>query len=254
MVQLEYEVIKPGDEDPDPVFDYPAEGEDDREEVLFATLFLLGLAGIYEKYKDKNANYVLKNVDKDLDTLLKEWETHADKLDDLFSTQSSKTLLDAGILQDNLNKVKLPHTINEVVLEQRTTLRGIIEELRSGLKAKAYYLKSRVAEELYNPKSNFRRAVRRTRWTTQNGFRLTLEKSKRAAQIFLYGDPLAYWITKGDTRVCFHCLMLEGESPMPLSQMPYTPLHLRCRCRVVLAKDLDLTDEAVQLTLYQYDR
>jgi hypothetical protein len=251
--QLEYEVIKPGEEIPDPDFDYH-DNVDDKEEIFYASMFLVLLAGLYTQYKDKSPDYILKHVDKDTEQLFKDLEGKVDKLDDVFTNTTHKTLIDAGIPAENLPKARIKNTIKFGKLEQKSTIRGIVDELRNGLKSKAYFYKNRGITELYNIKSNFNQASKRLKNTVESGFRTTIEKAKREAQIFLYGDPLAYWVTMHDDRVCPYCQALERDSPMKLSQMPYSPLHNHCRCEVVMEKDLDLTKEAMKLTYYEYER
>jgi hypothetical protein len=250
---LEYEVVTPGDEIPDPDFDYP-DNVDDKEEIFYSSMFLILLAGLYTQYKDQTPEYVLKHVDKDTKQLFKDLDGKVDKLDELWKTQTGKTLLDAGIVPENLEKANVKYNIKHGVLEQRSTIRGIVDELRNGLKSKAHFYLNRGIEKLYDVKSNFNHASKRMKWTVESGYRHTLQKAKRAAQIFLYDDPLAYWVTMHDGRVCSYCLALERDSPMPLSKMPYNPLHNRCRCDVVLEKDINLTDEAMKLSYYEYER
>ena len=104
--------------------------------------------------------------------------------------------------QRTLPKARIKNTIKFGKLEQKSTIRGIVDELRNGLKSKAYFYKNRGITELYNIKSNFNQASKRLKNTVESGFRTTTEKAKREAQIFLYGDPLAYWVTMHDGRVC----------------------------------------------------
>lgn len=251
--QLEYEVVKPGEEIPDPDFDYP-NNVDDKEELFYASMFLILLAGLYTQYKGKSPEYILKHVDKDTEQLFKDLEGKVDKLDDVFTNTTHKTLIDAGIPAENLPKARIKNTIKFGKLEQKSTIRGIVDELRNGLKSKAYFYKNRGLTELYNIKSNFNQASKRLKTTVESGFRTTIEKAKREAQSFLYGDPMAYWTTMKDNRVCPYCQALERDSPMKLSQMPYCPLHNRCRCKIVMEKDLDLTEEAMKLSYYEYER
>ncbi len=256
MPQPEYEVIKPGDEIPEPDFTYTVknEGTGDKEEAFYASMFLILLAGLYTEYRDKSPEYILKNADKDLENLFKKFDGKLEKLDELYKTQTGKTLLEAGILPENLEKAKVEYTIKHGKLEQKSTVRSIVHELKQGIISKAHYYLNRGIKSLFNVKSNFRQASSRLKHTLENGFRSTIQKAKRAAKVFLYGDPLAYWVTMHDGRVCAYCMALERDSPMRLSQMPYEPLHLRCRCEVVLEKDLDLTEEAMKLSYYEYER
>lgn len=252
---LEYEVVKPGEEIPDPNFDYPIiDEEKDKEELLFALMFLIPLAGLYADYKDKTPEYVIRNVKKDTEQLHKDLDKKVDKLDELWKNQTNKTLLDAGIPKENLGKAKIKYNIKDGVLEQRSTVKGIVDELRNGLKSKAHFYLNRGINKLYNVKSNFSQASKRLKWQVESGFRHTVQKAKRAVQVFLYNDPLAYWVTKQDNRVCPYCRALERDSPMKLSKMPFCPLHNRCRCDIIMEENLDLTEEAMKLSYYEYER
>jgi len=236
--------VEPSNDTPEPDFTYDS---DDINEMIYVLLFLGAFSTLYQDYKGKDVDYAISNIEKDTKSLLKELTPKVDQLEEIFNQARDQVLLDTGILKDNLNKVKSELNVKEGILEQKTTLKGITSELSNNIKAKAHFLKNRAAEEIFNVKSNFNRAANRTKQMAGNGYQTTKAKAKRAAQIFLYDDPDAYWVTKRDGRVCPHCVRLEFESPMPLSKMPYTPLHLRCRCKVVLAKDLTMNEDAMEL-------
>jgi len=251
IVGTTYEVV-PKEDTPDPDFTYPS---DDKEEWIYAMLFLAAFGALYETYKDKGVDYAIANIEKDTRITLSALIKKPDKLNKTYRTVSDQVLVDAGILKENLKKAKLNGGIKDGILEQKETLKSITNELSSGIKAKAHFLKNRGSEEIFNVKSNFNRAAKRTKDMAQSGYRTTKEKAKRAAQIFLYGDPDAYWICLHDGRTCPKCLAIERDSPMPLSKMPMWPLHVKCgqRCEVRLAKDIseqEMTDNAIKLTYY----
>lgn len=271
-----YEIPNPEDiEDPD--FTYET---DDKDEEIYALSFLGALSLLFTKYKSKGTDYAINNVEKDVSNLRNTLTKGVDKLQNIFDKVASETMEKAGILKDNLSKVDLGKTIttsinsakstaksigssiksifkngNKIIAngidEQKSTVKGITDELANNIKSKAHFLKNRNAEQLFDVRSNFNRANKRLKQMAESGYNTTKHKATRHAQIFLYGDPLAYWITKGDKHVCIFCRALEDASPMPLSKMPYRPLHNGCRCDEKLAKDLNLVDEAVKLTHYQ---
>lgn len=236
------------EDSPDPDFTYET---DDQDEKIYALIFLGALATLFKKYKDKSADYVIKNVDSDVSNLRRSLTHSTTELEKVFDKVANKTLTDAGILKDNLGRVTLKYNVHDGVLEQKQTVQGVTDELKNNLKSKAYYLKNRNAESIFNVKSNFNRAAKRLKQMVWSGYQTAKKKAVRASQIFLYGDPLAYWITKNDNRVCLWCMALQKASPMPLSMMPFCPLHNKCRCDDKLAKDLELTDAAKLLTYYQ---
>jgi len=249
VVGTTYEVI-PENETPDPDFTYQSE---DKDELLYAMLFMGAFSGLYLQYKDKGTDYAIENIEKDTKSLLKTLTPETEQLKTVFKEASDKVLLDASILKSNLEKAKLKLNVTNGVLEQKQTLKSITNELSTNIKAKAYYLKNRGSEELFNVKSNFNRAAKRTKDMVESGYETSKQKGKRAAQIFLYNDPPAYWITKRDGRVCKYCIRLEFESPLPLSKLPYTPLHKKCRCKVELEDEIDMTADAITLTRYDLD-
>lgn len=249
VVGTTYEVV-PENETPEPDFTYQS---DDKEELLYAMLFMGAFSGLYIKYKDRGVDYAIQNIEKDTQSLLKTLTPETEQLKTVFREASEKVMVDAGILKTNLQKAKLKLNVTSGILEQKETLKSITNELSTNIKAKAYYLKNRGSEEIFNVKSNFNRAAKRTKSMVENGYQTSKEKGKRAAQIFLYNDPPAYWITKRDGRVCPHCVRLEFESPIQLSKMPYTPLHKKCRCKVLLEEDIKMEEDAMALTYYDLD-
>ena len=250
---------------------------DDKDLEKYTLLFLALFLGVFTKYQYKSADYAIAHIDEDIKKLNKSLLSEVDKLNKTYIENASKTLMDAGILKENISKVsleKIAQAIDENkpiptdliknksknvfntqkilkynLLEQKTKLEGITNELSSDIKSKAYFLKSRSADDIFDVKSNFRRAVERTKTMSESGFKNVKGKAVRHSQIFLYGDPDAYWVTAHDSRVCIFCRTVEAASPMPLSWMNFWPMHPKCgqRCRIVLVDDIQLTDLAMSL-------
>lgn len=243
-----YEIPKEG-EGTTPDFTYT---DGDKAEQEYGLLFLLLLADLYDKYKKyETVDYALRNITKDTRIIYTKLVQNTTKLKEIFNQTVENSLTSTGILQENIPKTNItPNIISNGLLEQKTTIKGITDELHNNILSKAYFLKNRNAETLFNIDSNFTRATRRVKQMAESGYNTTVAKAEREADIYKYGDPLAYWITKNDSRVCRWCRHLEAASPMPLSMLPYNPLHNKCRCRVKLADNLALTDRASALTTY----
>jgi hypothetical protein len=228
-----------------PDFEYKS---DDDEELLYAVAFMTALSLLFDKYKGQSADFVLKSIDGDIINLRNDLTRQIPRLEEIFNREAEAKLLSAGILYENLGKVKLESNIYNGIREQKETIKGITNELRDSLKSKAYFLKNRNSEALFDVNSNFRRAATRTKSMVESGFVNTKQKASRQADVFLYGDPLAQWVTAGDRRVCPFCRALEDAGPMPLSALPACPAHNRCRCDIVLERNLKMTDAALLLT------
>jgi hypothetical protein len=243
-----YNVPTPGSEE-DPDFTYET---DDKDEEIYALLFLGVLLKLYEdKYKGKNADAVLKRIDKDISDLNGKFNNNILKLNDLFENVARKQLLEAGILEDNIKKVKFDDDIKNRILEQKQTIKGILTELQTNLKATAYHLKDRKAEQLYDTKPKFSRAAKRLKQMIEAGYTNVQAKALRQVQIFLYDDPEARLVTAGDANVCADCRIEEKKGWVPLSQLKYVPLHNRCRCHIELKnKKPKMSDEAILLMYY----
>ena len=242
--------IEPTGEPPD--FTYDTKNENEK---LYALPIIGLLIPLFDKYENKSPDYAIKHISNDMIPLKKNMTTQIMKLELIFNNEVSTTLIEAGIVVDNIPKAKIkPTLIQNGVLEQKNTIQSIVSELETGITSKAFYLKNRGNESIFNVANNFRDAVRRTKSMIKTGYRTTVSKAKREAQVFLYGDPLADWITADDDNVCIYCEVIEDESPMPLSKMPIHPLHPHCgeRCKIEIRdeKELDLTQEAMDLTYY----
>lgn len=241
-----YEI--PASDNVEPDFTYQS---DDKDQDTYVLMFLVGLSTLFTKYEGKSPDFILSHADKDIKKLRTDLTGNVTELQTLFDETTKKYLTDAGILEENLPRVTLPDDIRYGILEQKQTIQGITDELRNNLKSKAYYLKNRGAEQVFSVKSNFDRASKRLKQMSESGFRTTKQKAIRSAQIFLYNDPMAYWVTRMDSRVCPFCRDLQNASPMQLSLLPLWPLHNKCRCDVKLEKDLKLTEQAQLLTHFQ---
>jgi hypothetical protein len=166
-----------------------------------------------------------------------------------------------SILNDTKKSISLAaDTIRDGLNEQISTLSSIASQLKHGLKSKAYYLKNRKTEQLFNPNTNFKTAFNRLKTTVESGFVSTQNHAVRKAAIFLFGDPEVGLVTKGDSRVCKWCLAIEAQGFMKLSEMPFVPIHNHCRCVIKTRAEIEgqsmeeqmmqLTQEAMALTYY----
>lgn len=95
------------DENQELSFEYTT---DNQEELLYATTFIALLEELYQKYQFQPVNYVLENIDEDIQELWQSWIKNLKSLPILFDNTAIKELLDKGILVDNLSKIDLSET------------------------------------------------------------------------------------------------------------------------------------------------
>lgn len=247
MVLNQYD-IQPTDNPPDFGVDVG-----DKSEKKYIAGMLLGLSVLYTKYGNKTADYALKHISTDLSKLKSNMDVKINGLENVFDDTVTTNLTKIGILKENVPKAGIKsNLIKNTLNEQRSTLKGIIGELEQGIKSKAHYLKSRANDKMFNLQSTVNRAISRTKAMAESGYRNAKARAEREAKVFLYGDPMASWVTENDDKVCDYCFALQEASPMPLSKMPFCPLHNHCRCEIIEEyKDIDLTSEALALTMYE---
>jgi hypothetical protein len=175
-----------------------------------------------------------------------------DKLNTIFETTVITELTNNGIAVGNVSKAGISiKTIKNLLLEQKETLTGIVHQLESSIKAKIYYLKNRGSEKLLDIGGNIKTSIPRIKSMAEYGIRNAIANAERDTRIFLYGDPLSKWVTAGDDKVCEWCEELEYDNPQKLSDLPLTPLHPNCRCKIENYKDdLELTKNAKDLFYY----
>lgn len=80
---------------------------DDNEELIYATSFIVLLESLYEKYQFQPVQYVLDNIDQDIENLWRDWIKNLKALPLLFDKTATEELISKGILVDNLEKVDL---------------------------------------------------------------------------------------------------------------------------------------------------
>lgn len=80
---------------------------DDDEELIYATSSIALLESLYAKYQFQPVQYVLDNIDHDVEELWRDWIKNLKALPLFFDKTATKELIDNGILVDNLEKVDL---------------------------------------------------------------------------------------------------------------------------------------------------
>lgn len=238
------------DED-DPDF-YYYETDDPKEEEHNRYIMYLFLI-MYIDYKNQEMDYITRNIGKDLKTLEGNInQAHQPVIEENFIQERDKTLEEAGILKQNINKTGIKDSLIRPLLnEQKITLKNIFSELEGQIRSKAEYLKNKFLEHDFEIKSNFDKAAKRLKKMLSSGWWNAKGKGKHLAREFLYGrDSLVNWVTMGDSDVCPECRALEKSNPHQLKDITYPPLHHHCRCEIEQLTTR-LTDAARSLTKFR---
>ena len=243
----------------DELFDYDNE---DNEEQQYYFLLILLLQQFYDDYKTKTPTYIVEHIDEDSKKLQKDMVDKVNYLDDKYKEWSKTFAKENGILEGNLNKVKIAKDYDEkrdlMIKEQKQTIKNIVNELSGQLKSSSLYFKALEVPEKLDVRKQVGKAVNRVKRLVNKGVQTVKRVAIRGTAMFLFKEPYLWWITKKDKNVCPTCRYYEAHNPYPLKEAPY---HTDCMCRcsqvITAGNDKDgivlsemYTDDARKLLQY----
>lgn len=214
----------------DDLFGYIPKTNDDDSEVLI--LLLLSILGeYYEKYSSKAPDYVINNIDKDIDNLKKE-------LLDLFDERYNEYV--DKVVEVNLDEYLIPITYTKLIEYDilssekvfRETVDSLLSQLRLDAKTKALvWIDTGKALSEFELESHFRKATLRLRNAGTYYTQMINNKIRRGVLDFVYEEATYDWVCYGHNP-CAWCIEQSKMPPRPLDEIPYD--HMYGYCGIVL--------------------
>ena len=234
--------------------DYPDfQGDSKDTDVLILYLLLCNpFEKLYNKYKGKSMDYILSHVDDDVKKIRSNGEGHINKLDEVYANKRIETLKNAGILDENMGKIKdiSNDSLKTLKKEYHQTFNNICDEFNGQIKSGIYFYKDTKTIDDFTVDSYFKKVINRLKKQCEFDVLSAKNQALIDSYTFLYGNPMVYWVTADLDTTCSLCRRLESESPKRMSDFPKPPIHVNCYCEICVAPDEQLTDEADKLRYY----
>lgn len=214
----------------DDLFGYMPKTNDDDSEVLIL-LLLSVLQEYYDKYSSKAPEYVIENIEKDIDNLKNE-------LLDLFYEHFNE--YEDNIVETNLNEYLIPITHKNIldydisVTEKifRETIDSLISQLKLDAKIKALvWIDTNKPFTEFDLNSHFKKARLKLRNAGVYYTQTVSEKIRRSLLDFVYEEATYDWVCAG-SRPCAWCIEQSKMPPRKLKDMPYD--HVNGYCEIVV--------------------
>lgn len=254
-------VTDPRDASVDPVEpDFDFEEKTDSDE--YVPILIALLQGFYKRYKGKDPNFILKNIDKDVDQLHQDMEAVIDqKVPEVYQLGAAGAV--ASAMEVAMNRSKdlkkdAENTLKKAAFKkvgidkkgskkavgieypmqmQKFTLQGVTDEIRNDMTSSAYYVGNRLDKEqnLEVKSGNIvNRATNRIKAMGMEGSRAAFAAGMFAIleTVFVIESTKWNWNTMQDENVCSYCDFFEMSNPWDWDELPPCPYHDWCRCWV----------------------
>ena len=206
------------------------------EQSMYIALYVI-LTQLYTDFEHKGVDYVLEKfpsaVTKAGEKLARNSRT---ELTRIIEEHRVTVLKEFNIHERVIPTVKLDYDLKGTFNTLQSSVKATINQLKDDVKTKALAVKEKMAEaKNFNLKSNFKRAIRRTKNFVKFNVQFAKQKITRAAQKMRYGkNMLYYWVVSG-RRTCQQCYALARLPPRLIEDWPYD--HPNGRCMLVPEKD-----------------
>lgn len=243
----------------EPDFEFEEKTETDG---TYIPLLLVLLQAFYKRYKGKDPEFILKNIDKDVQQLHDDMEAVIiQKVPEAYqlgaesavaaamgiALKRSKEIKDSAekdLKKATLKKIGMDKkgskdavNIDKSLLQQEVSLKGITDEIRNDLKSSAVFVDHRQDKETnLEVKSGnvLNRAVNRIKAMGMYGSRVAYDAGNLAALSIIFNPELMKfnWISMRDDNVCPDCEYFDENSPWAWAELPPCPYHDWCRCEI----------------------
>lgn len=210
----------------DDLFGYmPNTDDDDTDEFVMALLAILD--NYYNEYSSKPPEYVLDNVDKDIDELEKELMYYFDEnYKDYITSKEDMELLSFMIPTTHREVLEYDAAITEQVFQE--TVNSLLAQLRFDLKVKALvWIDTNKPVTEFDLDVHFKRATLKLRNAGEYYAQRIVDKIKRATLGFVYDDATYDWVCLGP-RPCAWCIEQSKMPPRKLEDIPNDHPHGYC--------------------------
>jgi DNA-directed RNA polymerase subunit H (RpoH/RPB5) len=212
------------------------DGEIDEQLMLVAILtYYLTL---YEEYQYKTPEYILKNLPQSIETLKEKVEkTSVKELESIANTHKIGVLEKYGIHPKVMPKITLDYNINNTIEVIKSSVKATLNQLRDDIETKALVFKdAMIKSENFNIKSNFKRAIRKTKNYVRFNAQNIKQKVTRAIQKFVHGPGMEYFWTVAGRNTCSTCYAWARLPPQTIEMWPLDHPNGKCSLRPVSDK------------------
>lgn len=232
----------------DDEFSYTPNHPDDLKEKALAMLYFFRLYRLYSQYQDKSLDYILKNIDNDIDKLNVYAKDSLQSNVETYKNKVRKEQLKEYKLEPSLKKADLDVTSTNDVLV--TTLISTHEQLRNDTKMKVkVWIDRNNPITNFNLNPNFKRALSRYNQAFKYATNTITQKSDREIKSFVFKPETRYlWVCFGK-HPCAWCIDQSKEQPRLLEDIPYD--HINGWCGVIPAKE-EYSDEYLSIMREDY--
>lgn len=200
---------------------------------------ILGLIlTFYYKNKNKKPDFLLANLDKELDKLEKQLLKNYDKgLQDLYFHEKEKLLKPYGILKPGTYKnISFQKDILKEITElNRDSIESAIIELKEELKIKIkYHNYNGFDPKTLDISSPVKETGKKIRNMVRFNHRRIQQKINRETVKFVHGDNiLTFWVSAHNPTTCGWCLYMESLPPRLVDEWPMDHPNGNCRVKPV---------------------
>ena len=203
---------------------------DDKDEEIMLIALLLLLSSFYDEVKDKSPEAVMNYVPEQTEMYRAKISLAAEsELNKLTQSYRVKVLENYELAAEASPHLSLQYDITATLQTIRNSINATLNQLRDDILVKAQTFKDtlRRAKD-FNVRSNFQRAIRRTRNFVRFNAQMVKQKVTRATQRFVHGENMKYfWVPSGHN-TCKWCWNLSRLPAKLMDEWPFDHPNGNC--------------------------
>ena len=214
---------------------------DDKNEERMLIALLLLLSSFYNTVKDKPPDLIIDQIPGVTENYRTQMSLLSDsEMNKLTQSYREKIIEEYGISSQASPFISLKYNLTNTFQNVKNSINAMLNQLRDDILVKAQTFRDTLRRARdFNVRSNFQRAIRRTRNFVRFNAQMVKQKVTRAVQRFVHGENMKYFWVPAGHNTCDWCWNLSRLPAKPMDEWPFDHPNGNC----VLKPESDKTSQ-----------
>lgn len=221
---------------------------DDEDEQIMLIALLLLLSSFYDTVKDKSPDLIINQIPGITENYRTQMSLLSEsELNKITQSYRVKIIEEYGISGQASPFVPLKYDITNTLQTVKNSINATLNQLRDDILVKAQTFRDTLRRvKDFNVRSNFQRAIRRTKNFVRFNAQMVKQKVTRATQRFVYGEDMKYFWVPAGHNTCKWCWNLSRLPAKLMDEWPFDHPNGNCVLEPVSDKTTQEFQDALE--------